>query len=67
MTLATERICRTVDGRYVRESDPTAAFLACAVGQELPDDFTGFEAEKVEPNVEAEKVEGAPTPKKKRA
>lgn len=32
---ATQRLCRTADGRLVSETDPDAAFLAYAVGKEL--------------------------------
>lgn len=33
-----ERICRTADGRLVREGDPQAAFLAYPAGAELSDE-----------------------------
>jgi hypothetical protein len=36
---ATERVWRTLDGRYVGEGHFDAAFLAAAVGDELPADF----------------------------
>lgn len=32
---ATQRLCRTADGRLVPETDPDAAFLAYAVGKEI--------------------------------
>lgn len=62
--LAAERLYSTADGRYCAENDPAVAFLVCAVGQPLPDDYDP--AEKVEPVIEPEKVEGEPTPKKVR-
>ena len=62
--LATERIYCTADGRYCSETDLAVAVLVCAVGQPLPDDYEP--AEKVDPGEVAEKVEGAPVPKKVR-
>lgn len=32
------RVCRTTDGRLVREGDPEAAFLAYPEGEELADE-----------------------------
>lgn len=43
MSAATERIYRTLDGRYVPHGHEDAAFLVAGVGGELPADFTGFD------------------------
>lgn len=40
--IASERLYKSVDGRYVAESDPDAAFMVCAAGQPLPDDYDGI-------------------------
>lgn len=42
IAVATERIYRTEDGRYVPHAHPEAAFLVVGVGGPVPADFTGF-------------------------
>ncbi len=37
--LATQRVWRTADGRYVYDGHPDAAVLVAAEGDELPHDF----------------------------
>lgn len=36
--IATERLYRTEDGRVVPEGDPSARFLLCIPGEEVPED-----------------------------
>ena len=42
MAIATERVYRTTDGRYVPHGHEDAASLVAGVGGQLPADFTGF-------------------------
>jgi hypothetical protein len=37
--IASERLCRTVDGRIVSESDAEAAFLVVGAGAEVPAEY----------------------------
>lgn len=39
MTVASQRLFRTVDGRVVPEGDPESAFLLAGVGDEIPAEF----------------------------
>ena len=66
--IAQERICRTVDGRYVPDGHEDAAFLVVGEGGPLPADFTGFGdvadiAVEAPPDAVVEQlVEGEPAP-----
>lgn len=69
---ATERLCRTADGRLVPETHPDAAFLAYAVGKEIsPADealLTAGPTEDVtadEPDVETKPAEPQATKPRK--
>lgn len=42
--IATERVYRTLDGRYVPHGHEDAAFLVVGVGGPLPADFESFDA-----------------------
>lgn len=42
--IATERVYRTLDGRYVPHGHEDAAFLVVGVGGPMPADFPGFDA-----------------------
>lgn len=57
--IATERVYRTLDGRYVPHGHEDAAFLVAGVGGPLPDDCEGFDAPvvAVEPEAPADDVE----------
>lgn len=66
---ATQRLCRTADGRLVPETDPDAAFLAYAVGKEIsPADEALLSATSTEASEpEAKAAEQVPNKAVKRA
>ena len=62
MAVASQRLYVTADDEVVVEGDPDAAFLLCAVGDEIPDGYSEPAAPKqAEPP--ANKAEAAPANK----